>query len=256
MTLLVETDNVTRERLKEYLAAAEALLDSMNAAVGANVPDLVKHAGYRTYMRKYNDLLLAVKKHNLLTLDFIFDSYKMDLVDGAMDTTIVQQKDLFDGCHANLSILKASLENKLGVKSDKIQSLRDFLQTNLRKAIDSPPEKEKEVQKAMETLLIGRGFQKGIDYDREVGRVKVSIKEFVPDFIFPKLDLAVEIKLSKDKQKSKEIVDEINADIVGYGKAYSSVLFIVYDLGSIQNETEFKQDLETPEGVSVIIVKH
>ena len=62
-------------------------------------------------------------------------------------------------------------------------------------------------------MLIGRGFTKGIDYDREVGRVKVSIKEVVPDFILPKLSFAIEVKLAKTDSKAKAIVDEINADI-------------------------------------------
>jgi len=53
------------------------------------------------------------------------------------------------------------------------------------------------------------------------------------------------------------IVDEINADIQSYGKKYSSILFIVYDLGSIQDETAFKHGLETVDGnINVIIVKH
>lgn len=97
---------------------------------------------------------------------------------------------------------------------------------------------------------------KGVDYDRETGRVKVSIKEVVPDFILPKLGLAIEVKLSKDRSKSKIIVDEINADIMSYGKEYASILFIVYDLGSIRDEVEFKRDLEITDGVSLIVVKH
>lgn len=64
------------------------------------------------------------------------------------------------------------------------------------------------------------------------------------------------MKLSKGKAKSKVIVDEINADIMAYSKQYSSLLFVVYDLGSIRDEVEFKQDLEKADSVSVIIVKH
>jgi hypothetical protein len=112
------------------------------------------------------------------------------------------------------------------------------------------------VQDVVEALLIGRGLTKGIDYDREVGRVKVSIKEVVPDFILHKLSMAIEIKLSKDKNKSKAIVDEINADIQAYAKQYSRLLFIIYDVGSIRDETEFKQDLENSQNTGVIVVKH
>lgn len=69
--------------------------------------------------------------------------------------------------------------------------------------------------------------------------------------------MAIEVKLSKDKAKSKVLVDEINADIQSYGKKYLSILFIVYDLGSIQDEFAFKHGLETIDGnIQVIVVKH
>jgi hypothetical protein len=106
-----------------------------------------------------------------------------------------------------------------------------------------------------EQLLIGRGLTKGIDYDREVGRVKVSIKEVVPDFVLPKLSLAIEVKFAKTDTKAKTIVDEINADIQAYGRGYAHLLFIVYDLGTIRDVLEFTRDLESVEGVEVIIVK-
>ena len=133
---------------------------------------------------------------------------------------------------------------------------KDFFQANLRKAVQQEPKNEKQVQDVVEALLIGCGLTKGIDYDREVGRVKVSIKEVVPDFVLHKLSMAIEIKLSKDKDRSKAIVDEINADIQAYAKQYSRLLFIIYDMGSIRDETEFKQDLENSQNTSVIVVKH
>jgi hypothetical protein len=54
----------------------------------------------------------------------------------------------------------------------------------------------------------------------------------------------------------KEAVDEINADIAAYSKQYRSLLFIVYDLGHIRDELEFREDLERSANVSVIVVKH
>ena len=144
----------------------------------------------------------------------------------------------------------------MNLKEDRILSLINFFQTNLRKAIFLPPEREVDVQNVVEQLLIGRGLEKGIGYDRETGRVKVSIKEVVPDFTLAKFGLAIEVKLSKDRSRSKILVDEINSDIMAYCKQYPSILFIVYDMGSIRDEVEFKHDLEASEGVSVIIVKH
>jgi hypothetical protein len=109
---------------------------------------------------------------------------------------------------------------------------------------------------AVEQLLIGRGLTKGLDYDRETGRVKVSIKEVVPDFVLPQLSLAIEVKLAKTDTKSKAIVDEINADIQAYGRSYAHLLFIVYDLGTIRDIVEFTRDLESVAGVEAIVVKH
>ncbi len=144
----------------------------------------------------------------------------------------------------------------MNLRADEITNLRNFFQASLRKVVFRSPEKEIDVQDAIEQLLIGRGLAKGVDYDRETGRVKVSIKEVVPDFIFPRLGLALEVKLSKDKERSRAIVDEINADIQAYSKKYPFLLFVIYDLGTIRDEVEFKQNLEVADDIFVTIVKH
>jgi len=110
------------------------------------------------------------------------------------------------------------------------------------------------VQDAIETLLIGRGLSKGSDYDRESGKFDFSGKEYIPDFIIPKMSLCIEVKLLREGRKSK-VIEEISADITAYRKAYQRQLFVVYDLGTIQNEAEFKRDIEMIDGVKVIIVK-
>jgi hypothetical protein len=97
---------------------------------------------------------------------------------------------------------------------------------------------------------------KGIDYDREVGRVKVSTKEVVPDFILPKLSLALKINFQRPKASPAPLVDEINADILSYGKSYRQMQFVVYDLGTIRDVLEFTRDLEAVDGVEVIVIKH
>jgi hypothetical protein len=85
----------------------------------------------------------------------------------------------------------------------------------------------------------------------------VSIKETVPDFIIRRLSLAIEVKLSRDSNAARQIVDEMNADIQAYGKAYSAIIFVVYDLGSIQNEVEFRQGIASPDqNIHVAIIKH
>ncbi|MDG9667166.1 hypothetical protein ONV78_05400 [Hahella sp. CR1] len=244
-----------KDKLKEYLSFTNALLDSMDQSVkSTSESDVWKHSSYKTYMGKYNNLVKEVASFTSGTA--LLDTYDLDKIPSMVDTIAIQQKGFFDSVHSNLSILKALLENKIGIREDKALQIRDFLQANLRRAMFRQPDKEVEVQDAIEQLLIGKGMQKGVDYDREVGRVKVSIKEVIPDFIFQKLGLALEIKLSKTATKSKAIVDEINADIMSYSKEYKSVIFLVYDLGSIRDEAEFKSDLEVTDAVSVIVIKH
>lgn len=227
----------------------------MNTAVRADSDSVWKYATYRQYIRKYNQLVTAISQ--VIPIGSVIDFYDLDKIPGPADTIAIQQKELFESVHADLSILKAYLENSLDLQVDEVTNLKNFLQANLRKAvIRSTPEREIDVQDAIEQLLIGRGLTKGLDYDRETGRVKVSIKEVVPDFVFPRLELALEVKLAKDKDKSKVIVDEINADIGAYSQGYPFLLFVVYDLGTIRDDVEFKQGLEAADGVAVIVVKH
>jgi hypothetical protein len=175
---------------------------------------------------------------------------------GSTDTIAHQQKDVFESVYANVSILRGFLEGKLGVVEDQIAGLLDFLRGRLRSAIFNKPELERDVQDAIEQLLIGRGLQKGQDYDRETGRVKVSGKESVPDFVMRRLSLALEVKLVKSDTRVREVVDEINADIRAYAKGYSRQLYLVYDLGYIRDEIEFRHDLESDGMVDVLVVKH
>jgi len=212
-----------------------------------------RYSNYRSFAKQYTQLareaLQNIKISNIELYDenpiprIAYDSYR-------------EQKNYFETVYMNLSILISSLENNLDVKQNEILKIKDFLETNLRKAIHDTPKHEKTIQNAVENLLIGRGYTKGIDYDRETGRVKVSIKEAVPDFIFKKIGLALEIKFSTTKLKSKQIVDEINADIKAYNKEYSNLLFLIYDIGTIRDESEFKNDIDNKTDILVIIVKH
>ena len=130
-----------------------------------------------------------------------------------------------------------------------------ILKSRLRAVIFEKPQREVEVQNAIESLLLGRGLSKGSDYDRETGKFEFSGKEYIPDFIIPKLQLCIEVKLLRDGRKSK-VIEEISADITAYAKQYERQLFVVYDLGVIQNEEEFRRDIVNAGNVKLIIVKH
>ena len=54
----------------------------------------------------------------------------------------------------------------------------------LRTVIFDKPQKEIEVQNAIEALLLGRGLNKGIDYDRGSGKFEFSGKEYIQILLF------------------------------------------------------------------------
>lgn len=230
--------DIDKNLVRQYLKAVDALMRTMDSAVQVKDPHgHWTHAGYKQYARKYNELVKLVT--NAVPLPPLFDVYNVEKIPGNADSLPFQRKEVFDGVYANLALLRGVLENQIGVVQDEIAALRDFFQARLRAAVLHEPQKELHVQDAIEALLIGRGLQKGVDYDREVGRVKVSVKEVIPDFVLPRLALAIEVKLIKTASRVREVVDEINADVAAYSKRYGTLLFIVYDLGNIRDEIEF-----------------
>ena len=243
-----------RDHLREALLTVTALKTSMELTLRSDPNAVWRHWAYRDYMRKYIDVVAYVQ--GLVPFNAPIDIYDLNKVPHPGDMIMPQQKAMFESVHANLAILEAWLSARVDLPAKKAENLKNFFEANLRRAIFEIPNHERAVQNAIEQLLIGRGLTKGIDYDREVGRVKVSIKEVIPDFILPKFSLAIEVKLAKTDTKAKEIVDEINADILAYGRSYTHLLFVVYDLGTIRDTLEFTRDLETTNGVEVIVVKH
>lgn len=246
-----------KQKLKQLLSNTNALLAAMRystSTVGGDAANIGRYSSFKTYMKTSNELVeQAVPLVSDITMLGIF---KVEDVPGWPDCTWIQMKNHFDSVYSNVALLKSLLEGTIGYAEDETHNLKDFIQANLRKAIHTTPEREVEIQNALETLIVGRGMEKGTDYDRETGRVKVSGREFVPDFVFQNLKLCVEVKLSKSADTRRAIVEEINADIRAYSAAYDRQLYVVYDLGTIRDESEFKRDLEDAPGVSVLVVKH
>jgi len=174
---------------------------------------------------------------------------KQNILDAVINDFIAQQ-EILSAIKVKLQILEPD------EKTPEPLKILDFLKTKVRSAVLEEPKKEKDIQNVVEQLLIGRGLTKGHDYDREVGRVKTSAKEVIPDFIFPKSGLALEIKLFKTSSQRSSLIDEINADIHAYSQSYAMLAFLIYDLGNIRDEAEFKQGLDNQKNVFLRIVKH
>lgn len=122
----------------------------------------------------------------------------------------------------------------------------------LRKTIRDIPSRERIIQDAFENLLIGSD----LDFSRETDSIEYSSKTYVPDFTISRLDLAIEIKLSNRAEREKEIIAEINDDILAYRQKYGNIIFVVYDIGFIRDIDRFIGQFEENDGVVVRVVKH
>ncbi len=82
-----------------------------------------------------------------------------------------------------------------------------------------------------------------------------SSKHYIPGFTFDRIGLAVEVKLCRDKDREKTMIDEISSDIIGYGSRYDRCLFVIYDLGVIWDVAKFSVGIEANPNVHVLIIK-
>lgn len=123
----------------------------------------------------------------------------------------------------------------------------------LRAIIRNTPKKESEVQDALETLFRIKDY----DFEREKVSFEYSTKSYQPDFTFEPLNLAIDAKLCNSERDEKEIIDQINADIVGYRTKYANLLFFVYDIGFIRDTKKFSEGIEKcTANVQVRVIKH
>lgn len=141
---------------------------------------------------------------------------------------------------------------KFGPKASIAIRILNLAEIKLRKVIRGKPTKEREVQDAFESLLVGAD----IKYSREADSIEYSSKTYVPDFTVVEADLAIEIKLSTKESHEKEFIAQINDDILAYGTKYGNLLFVVYDCGFIRDIDRFISSFEANQAVMVRVVKH
>ncbi|MGI6545513.1 MAG: hypothetical protein ACOX2M_03610 [Fastidiosipilaceae bacterium] len=240
--------------MKVLLSQIKALRDTIEDIINnSQANETWRYVSYKHMACIYNDL--AEQTRTLLKVPSMFYTFNTNEIPGLEDTTWPRQKQVLEKVLLTTKLLYSCMEGSLDFASDEFDNLESFIKSRLRTVVFERPQKEVDVQNAIESLLIGRNFNKGTDYDRETGKFKFSGKEYIPDFIIPKLQLCVEVKLLREGRKSK-VIEEISADITAYAKQYERQLFIVYDLGYIQNEEEFRRDIESVDNVKVVIIKH
>jgi hypothetical protein len=133
-----------------------------------------------------------------------------------------------------------------------IPRLLALLHSNLRRHFEkAPPAREEEVQRAVQLILDASGEE----FIREGEQFIFSIKGWRPDHS-SKRQIAIEVKLCRERSDVKKIIEEISADILPYRSAFEAVVMVIYDLGCIHDEIRFRRDFEKFEGVYVLIRKH
>ena len=241
--------------IKLLICQCKALKTSIERSLGdANTKESGRYASFATYADQFNNLASDVCKVLEVPRE-CFANYDIDNMPSWGDSVWPYQLQIMESVLLGTEMLLSYLEAETEFSNDEFIDLENYIKTRLRSVIFTKPSKEIEIQNAIENLFVGRGWNKGIDYDRETGKVLFSGKEYIPDFIIPKLRLCIEVKLVREGKKSS-IIEQINSDIIGYGKEYERQLYIVYDLGEIRDEVEFKRDIENAgDSVRVVIVK-
>lgn len=106
---------------------AEALADAMTAAVSGRA-DTWRHASFRQFVRKYNEL--AELANSVERVNAPLDFWDLDRVPGIGDTIPMQQEAYFESVRANLAILIAYLRNRVRPKDRRISEIADFSRQN------------------------------------------------------------------------------------------------------------------------------
>jgi hypothetical protein len=247
-------DQQRNARLNALVVQTRALMRAIEQAGAAHNQEFGRYMGFKHFARRYN--LLAQQAMPFLQTTVIVNTFNVDDMSDPNDLTWPMAKNIFDAVYAETALIHAALEGQHDFAEAKNIELKSFFEASLRRAVFKTPQSEREVQDIVEQLLIGRGFNKGVDYDRETGRVKYAGKEFVPDFIFVPADMFIEVKLVKNTDRAKTVVEEINADLVAYKTRYARGIFVIYDLGVIRDVSEFAHSIEQNMDVFVCVIKH
>lgn len=241
------------KQIKVLLSQGNALSAIIKRTLSDNSDVVGKYNSCVEYAKSYNRLI--PKSYDVLDDAEDLVTYSLENV-SSYNMTWPQQKTLMESVLTNLEFLLSHLNSSLEFVEDEFNNLENFIRIRLRSVLFNIPEKELDAQNALESLFIGKGWSKGVDYDRETGKFNFSGREYIPDFIIPNLKLCIEVKLLRKGKKSK-IIEEINADVTAYDKRYSKQIYVVYDLGEIRDEIEFRRDIElADDNIRVLVIKH
>lgn len=243
-----------RRQIKVLINQVKALEKTMNQ-ISLNSNEIgFNYCSCNLFLKQYQSLQNEAMKY--IKFPTLYNQYDTTKIINVFDLTGIEQKEIFESVLVSTRMLLAALEGIEDFVDDEIENLKNYISKRFRLMFKEAPKNEYEVQDKLENLFIANNMDKGLDYDRETGKFKFSGKEYIPDFVIPKYELCIEVKFIKDISRKSKMIEEINADITAYSKEYKNILFIIYDLGIIRDETEIKRDIENIDGVNILVVKH
>ena len=244
--------------LKEFLSLAQRWFD------GDYGPD-----GSRRLRRRINRLLIPVRRAvleagamKLITIspppavgglvagntdpfrNFFEDFWGMSVIPTVIDL-VDEAIGVYEFAAEGSDLI--SLERKEAI--DVETAIERALRPSFR---NTAPTKESQVQDAIENILNALG----VDFVRDKEVAVTGPRASKPDFTAEELDLAIEVKLAKEGHEASKIQEEMNADIAAYKTKWRHVMFVIYDVGVIDNPHRMIRGNQRLFGVSVLIVKH
>lgn len=255
---IISPDQMPRELEKQYQELREWLIQTYPQIR----PEIRKHgAVYSKTELGPGDTVLKIADHDPIINIFNYAPALFDLAADFSKSMVFREEWSagFTLLNYTLGTLQQALElggeNKLPsqiLPANQVVQILSAIRRALRKSFKNPPSCEKDVQDNLDTIFTSLGYR----FEREKVQFSYSSKSYKPDFTFPEIGAVVEVKLCKTQNKEKEVIAEINDDIVAYRTQYPILLFVVYDLGFIRDQDGFKNDIIANPNVIVEIVKH
>ena len=209
------------------------------------------YGGYPAYIQEYNRLVPMVWEMFGEEAHRLFHQIDLGKQMNPADTIGAMWKTHAEFAAARLSALAAYLKTKQGTRKQEGDDIATLLEENVRPAMFTDPDNEKAVQDVIENDLQGA-----------VTRLpsRAAVCPVLHQAVHPGLHVRQPWpgrrgEICNRAGREKELIDEINADILGYQGTYESMLFVIYDLGFIRDVALFKSDIELQPGVRVLTVK-
>jgi hypothetical protein len=233
-----EKKKALRSKINKNLIAIKNLV--VKAGTHRYITITVRGMGNGQYFEPFTNLFMY--ENGWDTIERMMD--ESNLINNVLNQ-VEQAIGVYEHIQSESGLIELNPKGAIDIESAIGRALRPSFR-------DTQPKSEKEIQDAIENILNALGIK--FTRDREV--TSVAGKAFKPDFIVGEIDLAIEVKLAKEGYGAPKIQESINADISAYRTKWKNLLFVVYDLGVINDPYKFQTENIKLFGISVRVIKH